>query len=320
MSESKTADENSPEIDHELTKTKQDGYHYTVGPYFDPVLEVEPGDTIAVETEDAFEGAIETEEDLPSEVLGDFLNPQNGPIYVEGVEEGDAVAITIESIEPRGPQPRGTTCTVPNFGGLTGTDRTAMLHDPLPEIVKKLEVTTDGTIWSENITIPYEPFIGTISTAPKIDSVNALTPFKHGGNMDLPDIRPGTTVYLPANIDGGYVYLGDCHAAQGDGELCGVAIEHPTVTTITIDVIKDWDIEWPRLESDEFIMSIGSVRPMEDAARIAYTDLIGWLVSEYDFDQMEAYMLLTQVGSVRLGNMVDPNYTIGAAMDKEYIE
>jgi amidase len=304
---------------HELTEEKQETYHYTVGPYPDPVLEIDPGDTVEVETHDAFEGVIETEDDLPSEVLGDYLNPQNGPIYVDGATPGDALAITIESIEPRGPQPRGTTCTVPYFGGLSATDRTAMLHDPLPEIVKKLEVTTEGTVWDEDTVIPYEPFIGTISTSPKIDSVNALTPFKHGGNMDLPDVRPGNTIYLPVEVDGGYVYLGDCHAAQGDGELCGVAIEHPTNTTITVDLIEDWELEWPRLESDDFIMSIGSVRPMEDAARAAYTDLVQWMADDYGFDEMEAYMLLTQVGHVRLGNMVDPNYTIGAGIDKTYL-
>ena len=304
---------------HELTEDVQGEYHYTVGPYADPVLEIEPGDTVEAETHDAFEGAIQTEDDLPSEVLGDNLNPQNGPIYVEGATPGDALAITIESIEPRGPQPRGTTCTVPNFGGLSTTDRTAMLHDPLPEIVKKLEVTTEGTVWNDDITIPYEPFIGTISTSPKIDSVNALTPFKHGGNMDLPDVRPGNTIYLPVEVEGGYVYLGDCHAAQGDGELCGVALEHPTNTTITVDLIEDWELEWPRLESEDFIMSIGSVRPMEDAARAAYADLVTWMADDYGFDEMEAYMLLTQVGHVRLGNMVDPNYTIGAGIDKSYL-
>ncbi|AXG06924.1 acetamidase [Haloplanus rubicundus] len=304
---------------HELTEGVQGEYHYTVGPYPDPVLEVAPGDTVEVETHDAFEGAIETEDDLPSEVLGDNLNPQNGPIYVEGATPGDALAITIDEIEPRGPQPRGTTCTVPHFGGLSTTDRTAMLHEPLPEIVKKLEVTTDGTVWNDDITIPYEPFVGTISTSPKIDSVNALTPFKHGGNMDLPDVRPGNTIYLPVEVDGGYVYLGDCHAAQGDGELCGVALEHPTNTTITVDLIEDWELEWPRLESDDFVMSIGSARPMEDAARAAYADLVTWMADDYGFDEMEAYMLLTQVGHVRLGNMVDPNYTIGAGIDKSYL-
>jgi acetamidase/formamidase len=304
---------------HELTEDVQGEYHYTVGPYPDPVLEIEPGDTVEVETHDAFEGAIETEDDLPSETLGDYLNPQNGPIHVEGATPGDALAITIEDIEPRGPQPRGTTCTVPYFGGLSATDRTAMLHEPLPEIVKKLEVTTEGTVWNDDITIPYEPFIGTISTSPKIDSVNALTPFKHGGNMDLPDVRPGNTVYLPVEVEGGYVYLGDCHAAQGDGELCGVALEHPTNTTITVDLIEDWELEWPRLESDDFVMSIGSARPMEDAARAAYADLVAWMADDYGFDEMEAYMLLTQVGHVRLGNMVDPNYTVGAGIDKSYL-
>lgn len=303
-----------------LTEEEQDGFHYTIGPYADPVLEIEPGDTVEVETEDAFEGALESEDDNPSEELNmPYLNPQTGPIYVEGAEKGDTVAITIESIEPRGQQPRGTTCLVPEFGGLTATDRTAMLHDPLPEIVKKLDVTTDGVEWNSDITIPYDPFVGTISTSPEIDSVSALTPFKHGGNMDLPDVRPGTTIHLPVNTEGALIYLGDCHAAQGDGELCGVAVEHPTVTTITVDLIKDKEIEWPRLVADDYIMSIGSVRPMEDAARIAYTDLIDWMVTEYDYDKYEAYMLLTQVGTVRLGNMVDPNYTIGAGISKEYL-
>ncbi len=307
--------------EHTLTESQQEQFHYTVGPYADPALEVEPGDTIAVETVDAFEGKIESEDDKPSDVLEmPYLNPQSGPIYVEGAEKGDAVAVTIESIEPRGPQPRGTTCLVPYFGGLTATDKTAMLHDPLPEIVKKLDVTTEGVEWDDDITIPYEPFIGTISTAPEIDSVGALTPHEHGGNMDLPDVNPGTTVYLPVSTEGGLVYLGDCHAAQGDGELCGVAIEHPTTTTITVDLIDDWSLEWPRLEDEEKIMSVGSVRPMEDAARIAYRDLIDWMAADYGFDELEAYMLLTQVGEVRLGNMVDPNYTIGAAISKEYLQ
>lgn len=305
---------------HELTEEMQGEYHYTVGPYADPVLDVNPGDTVDVETKDAFEGKIETEDHLPSDVLQvPYLNPQNGPIYVDGATKGDVLAIKIESIEPRGPQPRGTTCLIPNFGGLTATDRTAMLHDPLPEIVKKIDISTDGIEWDESTTIPYEPFIGTISTSPEIDSINALTPFNHGGNMDLPAVRPGATVYLPVRTDGGLIYLGDCHAAQGDGELCGVAIEHPTVTTITVDLIEDWSIEWPRLEDDEMIMSIGSVRPMEDATRIAYRDLIEWMVEEYYFDQWEAYMLLTQVGKVRLGNMVDPNYTMGAGIAKKYL-
>src|SRR3989441_7161951 len=258
---------------HRLTAEVQGRYHYTVGPYVKPVLRVKPGDTVVVETEDAFEGRIKDEHTRPSQVLEvPFLNPQNGPIFVEGASKGDSLAVHIDSIVPRGPQPRGTTCLIPRFGGLTGTETTAMLNDPLPELVRKVEVTEEAIKWNNRITFPYRPFIGTISTSPQIDSIGALTPGNHGGNMDLPDIAPGATVYLPVRVEGALLYLGDCHATQGDGELCGVAVEHPTRTTITVDVRKRWTLSWPRLESDTFIMSIGSARPMEDAARIAYAD------------------------------------------------
>ena len=306
--------------EHHLTGEMQKRYHYTIGPYAEPVLCVKPGDTVIAETHDAFEGKIVTEGIMPSEVLEvPFLNPQTGPIYVQGATKGDALAVRIHSIKPRGPQPRGTTCLVPFFGGLTSTDKTVTLQDPLPEIVKKVEVTEEGVKWNDRLTLPYEPFIGTIGTAPQIDSVNSLTPGNHGGNMDLPDVGPGCTLYLPVRAEGALLYLGDGHAVQGDGELCGVAIEFPTTTTMTLDVVKKWTLDWPRLENDDFIMSIGSARPMEDAARIAYADLVQWLVASYGFDKWEAYMLLTQIGKVRLGNMVDPNYTIGASIAKRYL-
>jgi len=306
---------------HHLTEKVQGKYRYTVGPYVEPVLRVNPGDTIVVETQDAFEGRITDENIKPSQVLEvPFLNPQNGPIYVEGARKGDALAVRIDSIKPRGAQPRGTTCLIPNFGGLTGTDLTAMLNDPLPEKVRKVNITEEGIQWNSWITFPYQPFIGTLSTSPQIDSINALTPGNHGGNMDLPDVCPGATVYLPVRAEGGLVYLGDCHATQGDGELCGVAIEFATHTTITVDIVKGWTLNWPRLETEGYIMSIGSARPMEDAARIAYTDLVSWMVSKYGFDKWDAYFILTQVGIAHIGNMVDPNYTIGAGIKKKYLE
>ena len=96
------------------------------------------------------------------------------------------------------------------------------------------------------------------------------------------------------------------HACQGDGEVCGTAVEYPTTTTIRVDLIKGWTIEWPRLENEEFIMAIGSARPLEDAARIAYRELVLWMAPEYGFDQWDAYMMLSQCGKVRLGNFVDP--------------
>lgn len=306
--------------EHHLTEALQQKYHYTIGPYAEPVLRVKPGDTVIVETLDAFEGKIVSEDTRPSEVLEvPFLNPQSGPILVEGADKGDALAVRIHSIAPRGRQPRGTTCLVPHFGGLTSTDTTVTLQDALPEIVRKVDVTESGIKWSDRITLPYEPFIGTIGTAPQIDSINSLTPGNHGGNMDLPDVGPGCTLYLPVRAEGALLYLGDGHAVQGDGELCGVAIEFATRTRMTLDLVREWTLDWPRLENDRFIMSIGSARPMEDATRIAYADLVQWMVDSYGFDRWEAYMLLTQVGKVRLGNVVDPNYTIGASIAKQYL-
>jgi len=173
--------------------------------------------------------------------------------------------------------------------------------------------------WSDRITLPYQPFIGTIGTSPEIEAISSLVPDYYGGNMDLPDIAPGTVIYLPVNAPGALLYLGDCHATQGDGELCGVALEHPTHTVVQVDLIKRWPLAWPRLETAEFFMTIGSGRPMEDAARIAYRELVRWMAADFGFDELEAYLLLTQCGRVRLGNMVDPKYTLGASILKSIV-
>ena len=216
---------------HRLGEADQGTYHYVYGPYASPVLKVKPGAVIEVETLDAFGGKVKTEQDQPSSVLEfPFVNPQNGPIFVEGAEKGDALAVHILSVLPRGPQPAGTTALIPEFGGLVGTGTTAMLNKPLPERVKKMIVTPEGGVkFSDRITLPYEPFIGTLGTSPQLEAISSLQPDSHGGNMDLPDVAPGAVVYLPVNTTGGYLYLGDCHGTQGDGELCGVAVEIPAV-------------------------------------------------------------------------------------------
>ena len=305
---------------HELTEARQGTYHYVYGPYAEPVLHVRPGDIVIAETLDAFEGKIRSEADQPSELLRmPFLNPQCGPIAVEGAEKGDVLCVQIHAIAPRGPQPVGTTALISEFGGLVGTSTTAMLNQPLPETVRKLEVTEEGIRFSDRITLPYEPFIGTLGVSPEIEAVTSLQPDYWGGNMDLPDMGPGAVAYFPVHHKDAYLYLGDCHATQGDGELCGVAVEIASTTTVQVDLIKDWPIGWPRLETAEVITAIGSARPMEDAARIAYRELVRWLVADYGFDEIDAYFLLTQAGKIRLGNMVDPKYTLGASIAKRYL-
>ncbi len=306
---------------HHLTEKKQGTYVYTMGPYSEPVMDIKPGDTVVVETRDAFEGKIQKETDKPSEKLEmPFLNPQNGPIMVEGAEKGDAIAVYIDKMVPRGNNPLGTCCMIEEFGALTGTTYTATLNDPLPEKVRKINLDDKNVYWSDRITLPYKPHIGTLSCSPEIDSINSLTPDNHGGNMDLPDMGPGSVTYLPVRSPGARLFIGDAHACQGDGEVCGVAVEYPTTTTIRVDLIKNYTIEWPRLETENMLMAIGSTRPLEDATRIAYRELVRWLAKDYGFDQWDIYMILSQVGKVRLGNFVDPKYTVGAGIEKKYLK
>jgi amidase len=305
---------------HALTEARQGTYHYTIGPYSTPVMQIRPGDRVIVETRDAFEGKVKTEQDLPSKVLTmPFVNPQSGPILIEGAEKGDVVAVYIESMAPRGPNPRGTCAMIPQFGALSATSLTAMLHDSLPEIVRKIDVDEDGVYWSKRVTLPYRPHIGTLSCSPEIDSINTLTPDSHGGNMDLPDMGPGSITYLPVRTAGARLFIGDAHACQGDGEVCGTAVEYASTTTILVDLIKGWNLEWPRLENETRIMAIGSARPLEDAARIAYKELVLWMEAEFGYDRWDAYMMLSQCGLVRLGNFVDPKYTVGAGIEKKYL-
>lgn len=306
---------------HHLSEEDQGKYHYVYGPYADPVLRIAPGDVVAVETLDAFGGAIKSEDDLPSQVLNmPFVNPQNGPIAVEGAEKGDVLAVQILDLLPRGPQPAGTTALIPSFGGLVA-DGLQMLNAPLPERVKKMEVTPEGGVkFSDRVTLPYEPFVGTMGVSPEIEAVSSLQPDYWGGNMDCPDVAPGAVMYFPVQLKDAHFFIGDCHGRQGDGELCGVAVEIPATVTVRIDVIKGWSIPGVRLETEDFIMCLGSARPMEDAARMAYRDLVAWLVADYGFEESEAYFLATQAGRMRVGNMVDPKYTLGASMLKSYIE
>jgi acetamidase/formamidase len=305
---------------HELSEERQGSFHYTIGPYSQPVMQIAPGDRVVVDTRDAFDGKIVTEQDLPSAKLRvPFLNPQSGPIMIDGAEKGDVIAVYIESMLPRGPNPRGTCCLIPRFGALTGTDFTALLNEPLPEITRKIDLDEDGVYWSRRVTLPYRPHIGTLSLSPEIDSINSLTPDNHGGNMDVPDMGPGSVTYLPVRSPGARLFIGDAHACQGDGEVCGTAVEYASRTTIHVDLIKNWAIDWPRLETEHQIMAIGSARPLEDATRIAYHELVLWMAKEYGYDQWDAYMMLSQCGKVRLGNFVDPKYTVAAGVEKKYL-
>ena len=304
--------------EHRITDAEQGEHHFVYGPYAKPVLTIDPGDVLVVDTEDAFSGKITSEQDKPSEKLNHpFLNPQSGPFSVRGAEKGDCLAVYIDAVETRGEY--GATALIPEFGGLVGTAATALLNPPLEEKVKRMRIDDAGVHFSDRVVLPYEPFIGTIGVSPQIEAISSLVPDYYGGNMDLPDVAPGAVIYLPVHIPGASLFVGDCHATQGDGELTGVAVEQRATVRLGVDLIKGWSFAWPRLENADVLMTIGSARPLEDAARIAYRELCRWMAADYGFAELDAYMLVSQAGRIRLGNMVDPKYTMGASILKRYL-
>ena len=298
---------------------RQPGAHqYTFGPYAEPIARVACGETVVIHTIDAFGDKLTSEEQSPSSILGPYLNPQTGPIFIEGVEPGDTLLVRIEAIEPA--RDWAVSCLIPYFGGLTSTRFTATLQAPLAERVWIYRRTAAGGFaWRDQWEIPWAPFYGTIGTAPHIEAVSSLAPGAHGGNMDVPDATVGNTLHFPVHHPGALFYTGDAHAAQGQGELCGVALEIAARGTFTFDVIKGQAIEWPRIESPDAIMTVDSARPMEDAARIAYSELISWMEQDYAFDRLDAYQLLSQTGGLYVGNMVDTNYSLVAKCPKRYL-
>jgi acetamidase/formamidase len=291
-----------------------------------PIRTVKAGDILELWTEDAFGGKVRTPEDLVTRVIDPrFLNPQTGPFFVEGAEPGDTLAIHFISIEPS--RDWGCSCTVPLFGSLSATTRTALLHDPLPERVWIYEVDREArTVTyraseSEHTTVlPLDPMHGTVGVAPALlESRSSLVPDAHGGNMDTPEMRAGATCYLGVNVEGALFSIGDGHCRQGEGETCGVAVEAAMDTVLAIDLIKRRETPWPRLETDTHLMSTGSARPLEDAFRISHADLIAWMGEEHGLEKLDAYQLLTQISESPVANVVDPNYTFLTKVKKEYL-
>jgi len=291
-----------------------------------PVRKVRPGDLLELWTEDAFGGKVRGFDDLVSKVIEfPFVNPQTGPFFVEGAEPGDTLAIHFVSIEPS--RDWAASCTVPLFGALTSTHQTATLQEPLPEVVwiydvdaGKRTVTYRARAGEYAVELPLDPMHGTVGVAPaSFEARSSLVPDAHGGNMDTPEMRAGTTCYLGVNVEGALFSIGDGHCRQGEGETCGVAVEAAMDTVIAIDLVKGRPTPWPRLENDSYLMSAGSARPLEDAFRIAHVDMVTWLSEEYGFETLDAYQLLTQVSESPVANVCDPNYTFVTKVAKRYL-
>jgi acetamidase/formamidase len=296
-------------------------WSYVIGPYKAPAAIVKPGETFVVETMDAFEDRIDSPDaDITKIITLPYVNPLTGPIFVVGAEKGDTLTVKVEAIEVT--RDYGVSALIPDFGGLCGTAFTRTLNPSLPAKVMLHRIKGNEITFSDDLdiaAIPYEPFYGTIGTSPEIEAISSLAPGFHGGNMDAADVCPGNTIHLPVHVPGALLYVGDGHAAQGDAEVCGVATEIPTRGTLTVGLIKGQAIATPRIESDEFIMAVGSARPMEDAARIAFYELVIWLESDYGIDRLTAYQLCSQVARVRIANMVDILYSVVAKFPRRYL-
>jgi acetamidase/formamidase len=306
-------------------RPEPDQYAWTFGGAA-PVARIRPPAVLELWTEDCFAGRVRGKDDLVSQVCEfPFLNPQTGPFYVEGAEAGDTLAVHFVSIEPSRDWAAST--TVPLFGALTSTHLTATLQDPLPEIVWMWELdrgrgscrftARDSDFTAE---LPMNPMHGTIGVAPaNLEVRSALVPDAFGGNMDTPEMRAGVTCYLGVNVPGGLLSIGDGHARQGEGETCGVAVECAMNTVLIVDLLKGLATPWPRLESDTHIMSAGSVRPLEDAFRIAQADLVHWVAQDHGLSVLDAYQFITQAVEAPLANVCDTNYTSVAKLRKDYL-
>src|SRR5918996_1539515 len=270
-------------------------YAWTFGGV-EPVRKVQPGDVLELWTDDCFCGRITGPDTVPSRaIVFPFLNPQTGPFYVDGAQPGDTLAVHFVSIEPA--RDWGVSTTVPLFGGLTSTTRTVTLQDPLPELVWRYELDRVGNTvryearnGDQVVELPVDPMHGTVGVAPpNLEARSPLVPDSHGGNMDTPEMRAGSTCYLGVNVEGALFSIGDGHFRQGEGESCGVAVEGPMDTVLAVDLVKGAATPWPRLETDTHLMSTGSARPLEDAFRISQVDLIQWLGEAWGLDRLDPY-------------------------------
>jgi acetamidase/formamidase len=300
-----------------------DQLSYTFGGGGEPALRVHPGAVVQLSTEDCFGGRVRSVDDLPSRVCDfPYLNPVTGPIHVEGAEPGDLLAVHFADIRPR--RDWAVSTTFPHFGALTTTHSTAMLHAPLEERVWMYDVdVARGVVRYRarrsdyEVELPLDPMHGTVGVAPAAGEVMmSITPAAHGGNMDTPELRAGTTVYLPVNVPGAQLAIGDGHCRQGEGEVCGTAVEAAMDTVVVVDLVKGAAPAWPRMESDDFLMSTGSVRPLEDAYRVSQHDLVGWTGGLLGLDSLDALQLVSQAGLAPAGNVVDTNYTMVAKLPK----
>ena len=263
-----------------------------------PAAHAKSGDTVRFETLDCFGCQIEREDQLLGGLDWRNINPATGPLFIEGAEVGDVLKVEILEIE------------LGDYGVMVDSPGEGVTGCAVTEETTKILPVRDGSIYfNEKLSFPIDPMIGVIGTAPKGEGIDTGTPGAHGGNMDCTRIGAGTTLYLPVNVDGALLAMGDMHAVMGDGEVGVCGVEIAGKITVRVSVIKDYALPTPFLLMDEVAMSICSAKTADEAADRATLAMHRFLVKELGMDGHDAGMLLSIAGNLRVCQVVDPEKT-----------
>ena len=290
--------------------------NYTLSPMNKPVARVRPGETFRIETELNTGTWLKTLEDrLQADTIKlPYVNAASGPVWVEGARPGDMLVVHIEDIQV---DELGYTAIKPGITAFPDWIRRQEwgLHTHVVRIRNRM------VEWNDRLRIPIRPMIGVIGTAPLLEAVSTTDNGPHGGNLDIQEVCKGNTLFLPVFVEGALLHVGDAHAVQGDGEVCGAGgIETRSVCTLRVEVRpRPSSMTWPRIETPEHLVSIGCARPAEDAFRIAAQEMTAWLEEDYRFPPEEAVMLLGQILEARCTQFVNPKYSYVCKIPKRFL-
>lgn len=271
---------------------------YAMSPDNAPVAWVESGETILFETSDCFGGQIATENDHLGTLDWSRINPATGPVFVKDAMPGDTLKVEILQINV---DKQAATVEAPGEG-ITGLAAEA-------ENTKILPVTDGCAIFNAMIKLAVKPMIGVIGTAPADESIPTGTPSFHGGNMDCKRIGEGAVLYLPVNVEGALLAMGDLHAVMGDGEVCVCGAEIAGEVTVRVNVLKGRPLPLPFLVTEEHAMAIYSAEGLDAAAEGTTLRMRSFLMDQAGLAAHEAGMLLSLAGDLRICQAVDPNKT-----------
>lgn len=281
-----------------------------------PVVRIAPGESLEFEVVDSSGGQLSQASTVADVARLDFarINPVTGPVHIDGAEPGDVLKVTVLSFAPSG---WGWTAHIPGFGLLADDFKEPALH-----LWRYDAATLTPSAFGRWARVPLKPFAGTIGLAPAEPGCHSVVPPRRvGGNMDLRDIASGTELHLPVEVAGALFSVGDTHAAQGDGEVCGTALESPMRVALRFDLLKRTPLAFPRLITpgpvtrhlDErgYRVTTGIGPDLMEAARAAVRSTIDWLTRERGMSAMEAYLLCSVCGDLRISEIVDmPNWTV----------